>query len=138
MAFFFEQKGFRSEAQSFENPLPLFCFWLLTFFISILGILDSTGSTVAKFSGETVHQRLAKTEEFKAGKYEEALKRAFLGTDEDLRSSEFQLSPTSSRLSLFPDRKCDLIGCLKESEGLTFQIILGLTFPFPLPLAFRS
>lgn len=43
---------------------------------------------MAKFSGETVHTRLAKLEEYKAGKYEEALKRAFLATDEDLRSSE--------------------------------------------------
>lgn len=45
------------------------------------------GATVAKYTGETLHTRLAATEEYKAGKYEEALKRAFLATDEDLRAN---------------------------------------------------
>jgi protein phosphatase 2C family protein 2/3 len=48
------------------------------------------GSNVAKFSGETVHTRLAATEEYRRGEYEAALKRAFLGTDEDLRASELR------------------------------------------------
>ncbi|CEH16810.1 pp2c-domain-containing protein [Ceraceosorus bombacis] len=53
------------------------------------------GSTVAKYSGETVHQRLAKTDEFQRGQYEAALKRAFLGTDEDLKSNkEFAFDPS--------------------------------------------
>lgn len=47
-----------------------------------------TGSSVARFSGDTVHHRLRATSEYKAGEFEPALKRAFLATDEDLRESE--------------------------------------------------
>lgn len=42
------------------------------------------GSTVAKFAGQNVHKRLVEEESYKEGNYNEALKRAFLGTDEDL------------------------------------------------------
>ena len=52
-------------------------------------MLLSPGSTVAKFTGETLHSRLAASGEYKSGEYEAALKRAFLATDEDLRASAF-------------------------------------------------
>ncbi|KAF8957289.1 phosphatase 2C-like domain-containing protein [Flammula alnicola] len=42
------------------------------------------GSTVARFAGHNVHKRLVAEETYKAGEYETALKKAFLGTDEDL------------------------------------------------------
>ncbi|KAJ7175839.1 phosphatase 2C-like domain-containing protein [Mycena filopes] len=42
------------------------------------------GGTVAKFAGQNVHKRLVTEESYKEGQYNEALKRAFLGTDEDL------------------------------------------------------
>lgn len=42
------------------------------------------GSTVARFAGSNVHKRLVTEESYKAGDYAQALKRAFLGTDEDL------------------------------------------------------
>lgn len=42
------------------------------------------GGTVAKFAGENVHKRLVKEEAYHDKRYEAALKRAFLGTDEDL------------------------------------------------------
>ncbi|KAJ7109712.1 phosphatase 2C-like domain-containing protein [Mycena crocata] len=42
------------------------------------------GGTVAKFAGQNVHKRLVTEESYKEGQYAEALKRAFLGTDEDL------------------------------------------------------
>lgn len=45
------------------------------------------GSTVAKFAGQNVHRRLVQEESYKEGNYAEALKRAFLGTDEDLLAS---------------------------------------------------
>ena len=48
----------------------------------------SAGSTVAKFAGQNVHKRLIEEESYKEGKYDEALKRAFLGTDEDLLASQ--------------------------------------------------
>ncbi|GMK58205.1 hypothetical protein CspeluHIS016_0502370 [Cutaneotrichosporon spelunceum] len=44
------------------------------------------GSTVAKFSGTTLHTRLANLDSYKAGDYETALKQVFLKTDEDLRA----------------------------------------------------
>lgn len=49
--------------------------------------IASVGSTVARFAGDTVHHRLAGIEDYKNKKYEAALKRAFISTDEDLRSS---------------------------------------------------
>lgn len=48
----------------------------------------SAGGTVAKFAGENVHTRLVKEETYREKQYEAALKRAFLGTDEDLLASE--------------------------------------------------
>jgi hypothetical protein len=47
----------------------------------------ATGSTVAKYAGDTVYGRLKGTEQYKAKNYEQALKRTFLATDEDLRAS---------------------------------------------------
>ncbi|KDR82785.1 hypothetical protein GALMADRAFT_34079, partial [Galerina marginata CBS 339.88] len=42
------------------------------------------GSTVARFAGQNVHKRLTSEESYREKNYETALKRAFLGTDEDL------------------------------------------------------
>ncbi|OAX38755.1 PP2C-domain-containing protein [Rhizopogon vinicolor AM-OR11-026] len=42
------------------------------------------GSTVARFAGEHVHKRLVSEETYHEKRYAEALKKAFLGTDEDL------------------------------------------------------
>ncbi|TFY81911.1 hypothetical protein EWM64_g2100 [Hericium alpestre] len=42
------------------------------------------GSSVARFAGQNVHKRLVNEEAYREHKFEEALKRAFLGTDEDL------------------------------------------------------
>lgn len=39
---------------------------------------------MAKFAGEHVHKRLVTEETYKSGDYTQALKKAFLGTDEDL------------------------------------------------------
>ncbi|CEQ42048.1 SPOSA6832_03829, partial [Sporobolomyces salmonicolor] len=53
------------------------------------------GSTVAKFAGDTVHSRLAANEFFKKRDFEAGLKRAFLETDEDLRSNpDFRGDPS--------------------------------------------
>jgi protein phosphatase 2C family protein 2/3 len=43
------------------------------------------GSTVAKFSGDTVYSRLRATDEFRSKRYEDSLRRTFLATDEELR-----------------------------------------------------
>jgi len=44
------------------------------------------GGTVAKFAGQNVHRRLVTEETYHEKEYEAAMKRAFLGTDEDLRA----------------------------------------------------
>src|ERR1700729_3724635 len=49
----------------------------------------SVGDSVAKFAGINVHRRLVTEEAYREKHYEEALKRAFLGTDEDLLASQF-------------------------------------------------
>lgn len=56
-----------------------------------------TGSAVAKFAGENVHRRLVNEEAYKQGNYDEALKRAFLGADEEMLASEI-----ASRVTIHP------------------------------------
>ena len=43
---------------------------------------------MAKFAGQNVHKRLVAEETYHEKLYEAALKRAFLGTDEDLLASK--------------------------------------------------
>jgi len=50
------------------------------------------GGTVAKFAGQNVHKRLVTEEAYQQKQYKEALKRAFMGTDEDLLAN-----PTHAR-----------------------------------------
>ncbi|KAI4521668.1 PP2C-domain-containing protein [Schizophyllum commune Tattone D] len=59
------------------------------------------GGTVAKFAAQNVHKRLVKEEAYEKKNYEEALKRAFLGTDEDLLAGE-TIRATSPPTSLIP------------------------------------
>ncbi|KAG8911920.1 Protein phosphatase 2C 2, partial [Tulasnella sp. 408] len=63
---------------------------------AFFGVYDGHGgSSAAKFSGEHVPKRLAEEEAYKAQDYKLALKKAFLGTDEDLRSdSNFFRDPS--------------------------------------------
>ncbi|KLO11478.1 PP2C-domain-containing protein [Schizopora paradoxa] len=44
------------------------------------------GGTIARFSGENVHKRLQKEDDYQERQWGSALKKAFLGTDEDIRS----------------------------------------------------
>ena len=46
----------------------------------------AAGGTVAKFSGDNVHKRLSAEETYQDKRYDAALKKAFLGTDEDIRA----------------------------------------------------
>ncbi|KAF9454703.1 PP2C-domain-containing protein [Macrolepiota fuliginosa MF-IS2] len=45
------------------------------------------GSNVAKYAGQNVHKRLVLEESYKEKSYEAALKKAFLGVDEDLQAN---------------------------------------------------
>lgn len=60
----------------------------------IILIRGCPGGTVAKFAGQNVHKRLLTEESYKEKAYDTALKKAFLGTDEDLLASESD-SPSS-------------------------------------------
>ena len=44
--------------------------------------------SVARFAGSHVHKRLITEEAYRAKRYEDALKRAFLGTDEDFLTGQ--------------------------------------------------
>jgi len=54
-----------------------------------------SGSSVAKFAGQNVHKRLVTEETYKNEDYEVALKKAFLGTDEDLLADPAHARDTS-------------------------------------------
>jgi hypothetical protein len=43
-----------------------------------------TGGSVARFAGQNVHRRLVQEESYQHQNYEDAMRRAFLGTDEDM------------------------------------------------------
>lgn len=54
---------------------------------AFFGVFDGHGgSAVAKFTGTTIHNRLAQLDAYKQGDYAAALKQLFLKTDEDLRA----------------------------------------------------
>ncbi|WWC88178.1 uncharacterized protein L201_003083 [Kwoniella dendrophila CBS 6074] len=54
---------------------------------ALFGVFDGHGgSSVAKYTGTTLHTRLAGLESYKNGDFEAALKQTFLKTDEDLRA----------------------------------------------------
>lgn len=54
---------------------------------SFFAVFDGHGgSAVAKYSGENVYKRLRSDESYTFGNYPKALKRSFMGTDEDLRA----------------------------------------------------
>jgi protein phosphatase 2C family protein 2/3 len=48
--------------------------------------LSRTGGSVAKYAGQHVHQRLVSEEAYTEKDYPTAFKKAFLGTDDDLRA----------------------------------------------------
>jgi hypothetical protein len=50
--------------------------------------LDALGGTVAKYAGQNVHKRLVIEDTYQQRDYDIAMKRAFLGTDEDLLAGE--------------------------------------------------
>lgn len=54
---------------------------------ALFGVFDGHGgSSVAKFTGTTIHKRLSELDSYRCGDYEGALKETFLKTDEDLRA----------------------------------------------------
>lgn len=58
------------------------------------------GKSMAVFAGSNVHKRLITEEAYREKRYEEALKRAFLGTDEDFLACQFRISLSAYSLHL--------------------------------------
>jgi protein phosphatase PTC2/3 len=57
----------------------------LFFWLSARALSESnTGGSVARFAGQNVHRRLLNEDSYQQQNYEEAMRRAFLGTDEDI------------------------------------------------------
>jgi hypothetical protein len=54
----------------------------------IIHMLLDQGDVASKFAADNLHKRMMKDESYEDKQYEIALKRAFLGIDEDLRASE--------------------------------------------------
>jgi protein phosphatase PTC2/3 len=64
-----------------ESVNPYYPYFDLTF-------TPNEGGTVAKFAGQNVHKRLVTEDTYHQKQYEAAMKRSFLGTDEDLRAGQ--------------------------------------------------
>ena len=84
------------------------------------------GGTVAKFSGQNVHKRLVSEPSYAEHQWEDALKRAFLGTDDDIRAGEFwsviiHHLPWAHFLSLMPESRFfrDPSGCTAVAALIT-------------------
>jgi hypothetical protein len=61
------------------------------------------GSSIAKYAGKHVAERLASESAYNEGDYATALKRAFLGTDDDLRAGEKESTRSAFPLTFHPD-----------------------------------
>jgi protein phosphatase 2C family protein 2/3 len=58
--------------------------------VSFFAVYDGHGGAyAAKYAGANVYLNVQETEEFKEGKYREALKKGFLITDEKLKAGMF-------------------------------------------------
>lgn len=58
----------------------------MPFYVDVPRRHSLIGGTIAKYSGQHVHMRLAGDEAYASKDYRTALKKAFLGTDDDLRT----------------------------------------------------
>ncbi|KAI8908147.1 phosphatase 2C-like domain-containing protein [Powellomyces hirtus] len=80
--------------------------------ISFFAVFDGHGGpSVAKYSGQEVHQRIAREDAYANGDYAAALKAGFLGTDEDLRAdASFQHDPSG----------CTAVACIITDDWRIF------------------
>ena len=100
--------------------------------LTSIPLLFHQGGTVAKFAGENVHKRLVSEETYRSRDYKAALKRAFLGTDEDIlagnllpRTSllEFSEAPPDPARATTPSG-CTAVAALITHEGTIYVVCL--------------
>jgi protein phosphatase 2C family protein 2/3 len=88
-------------------------------------VLILTGNFVAKFAAEHLHKRLVSEETYREKRYDEALKKAFLGTDEDLRAGALHcltVSAHSTDGGLDPSSTSNaVLGCTAVAALLTHE-----------------
>ena len=65
------------------------------------------GEKIARYCGEKLHGRVAASQHFKKGEWEEAMNEGFLGTDMDLLSSDLRHDPSG----------CTAVSCLVTTKG---------------------
>jgi len=88
----------------------------------VLEFLNSIGATVAKYAGTNVFKRLAAEQTYKDGSYQEGLKTAFLGTDEDILKSDIPEPDNFHRANgriADPDFVRDPSGCTAVAALIT-------------------
>ncbi|KAF4577146.1 Protein phosphatase 2C 2 [Pleurotus pulmonarius] len=74
------------------------------------------GSTVARFAGQNVHKRLLSEETYQQRQYETALKKAFLGTDEDILANPAHTKDPSG---------CTAVAALVTDDGKIYVANAG-------------
>ena len=88
------------------------------------------GSSVAKYAGQHVAERLASEPTYAEGDYPAALKRAFLGTDEDLRAGKPRLlylhaCSTNSDPAFFHDPSgCTAVAALITADRKLYVVCM--------------
>lgn len=74
------------------------------------------GANIARFAGDNVHKRLVNEEAYRKQQWEDALRRAFLGTDEDIRAdTRFFRDPSG----------CTAVAALVTNDGRIFVANAG-------------
>lgn len=61
---------------------------MVLFGVALIFLSCNAGDSVAKFASVNVHKRLVAADAYREKRYEEALKRAFLRTDQDFLASQ--------------------------------------------------
>lgn len=110
---------------------------------TMFNLCPLTGGTVAKYAGRNVHKRLLSEEAYKEKRYEEALKRAFLGTDEDMLAGAYLVNVRPlplliDCLSIDPSHSRDPSGCTAVAALVTKDKIYVVRPPRAIRLPFLS
>ena len=95
--------------------------------------INPPGSNVAKFASLNVHKRLVTEEAYKNDDYEVALKKAFLGTDEDILAGQSIFSSLSFLTDVYldPELAKDHSGCTAVAALLSHDNKIYVVCPCP-------
>jgi len=81
-------KEWRIQTHSLQFTTGMVVCFQSGFLLDALNFLScNTGDSVAKFASVNIHKRLVAEDAYREKRYKEALKMAFLGTDQDFLAS---------------------------------------------------